>query len=288
MAGDLVEDLLRATCKLEGETPTLQNPVRHVLQAVQPSEFKEMVDVSSRDCETGKETINGRILDEVFQFPDDDKILFTFPELEKLTGIQAVKKAMSELYSSVIFSKLRARADTDLKDSLQQSFHMRFVGNPGTGKTVTARVVAKLLVKLGVIQPPEPSVAPALEDVVAMQNNEEKDRFIEASRSMLVGEVVGETAQKTMRATASALGGVLFVDEAYSLVQGTEDSYGLEAVATLIKEMEDKRGELIVVLAGYEKEMDDFFESNPGFKSRVPFTFYFEASSLHTLLRPRR
>ncbi|OLP76219.1 Stage V sporulation protein K [Symbiodinium microadriaticum] len=98
----------------------------------------------------------------------------------------------------------------------------------------------------------------------------------EASRADLVGEYVGATALKVQKVVQEAMGGVLFIDEAYALVQGSRDSYGVEAVDTLIKEMEDNRAHLIVILAGYTKEMDDFFNSNPGFRSRVPFSFSFE------------
>ncbi|CAE7775904.1 spoVK, partial [Symbiodinium microadriaticum] len=99
---------------------------------------------------------------------------------------------------------------------------------------------------------------------------------MEASRADLVGEYVGATALKVQKVVQEAMGGVLFIDEAYALVQGSRDSYGVEAVDTLIKEMEDNRAHLIVILAGYTKEMDDFFNSNPGFRSRVPFSFSFE------------
>ncbi|CAJ1360496.1 unnamed protein product [Effrenium voratum] len=97
----------------------------------------------------------------------------------------------------------------------------------------------------------------------------------EASRADLVGEYVGATAMKVQKVVKEALGGVLFIDEAYALVQGGRDNFGVEAVDTLIKEMEDNRAHLIVILAGYTKEMEDFFNSNPGFQSRVPFSFHF-------------
>merc|ERR1719464_1242352 len=98
----------------------------------------------------------------------------------------------------------------------------------------------------------------------------------EASRMDLVAEYMGQTAIKTMQLIDASMGGVLFIDEAYALVQGDRDTFGQEAVATLIKEMEDRRENVIVICAGYEHEMETFFDSNPGFKSRVPFTFHFE------------
>merc|ERR1719454_2062162 len=99
--------------------------------------------------------------------------------------------------------------------------------------------------------------------------------FLELSRAELVGQHSGQTAPLVEKAVKAAQGGVMFIDEAYSLKQGPKDTYGQEAVDALIKEMEDKRDQVIVILAGYQKEMQDFFKSNPGFVSRVPFSFHF-------------
>jgi hypothetical protein len=179
-----------------------------------------------------------------------------------------------------------------------QSFHMRFLGNPGTGKTVMARVVGRLLVALGAIKKPDQPVErdygmdhnpymapPGEEDMYGYGYGEEKKKdkkkdgdivWNEASRMDLVAEYMGQTAIKTMQLIDASMGGVLFIDEAYALVQGDRDTFGQEAVATLIKEMEDRRENVIVICAGYQHEMETFFDSNPGFKSRVPFTFHFE------------
>jgi|GEM_PF-1094423 len=136
-----------------------------------------------------------------------------------------------------------------------KNFHMLFLGNPGTGKTVSARLMAKLLYEAGILP---------------------MDKFVETSRSELVGLFVGHTAQKVKEVVRRALGGVLFIDEAYSLFQGERDTFGMEAIATLVKEMEDHRNELVVIMAGYEKEMRAFLSANSGLKSRVGYTFYFE------------
>jgi len=180
-----------------------------------------------------------------------------FEELEHMIGLDSIKGTVRELYCTVRFDKLRA--DAELPKLSSQTFHMRFLGNPGTGKTVVARIVGRLLVELGVIQ----------------TEDRTEHVFNEVSRQDLVAEYVGQTAIKTATAVHDSLGGILFVDEAYSLV-GEGDRYGQEAVDTLIKEVEDKRRKVVIILAGYEAEMVKFFSSNPGFESRVPFVFHFE------------
>lgn len=191
----------------------------------------------------------------------DTKLAAVFAELDKMVGLASVKRAMREFYASVEFAKVRKSAG--LKALKSQSFHMRFLGNPGTGKTVVARIVGKLLIALGAISHPG-----------NLRNREPV--FNEVARSDLVAQYVGQTAPKVQKEVEKSLGGVFFLDEAYSLVNGERDQFGHEAVDTLIKEMEDKRANFVVICAGYEDEMDAFFDSNPGFKSRVPFTFFFE------------
>jgi len=167
------------------------------------------------------------------------------------------------LYCNIKFRQLRT--SLQLKDTSEQSYHMRFLGNPGTGKTVVARDVGAILAKLDV-------VSPKTTDGWIPADN----KFSEVARSELVGEYLGHTAKKVKEKVKLANGGVMFIDEAYSLVQSKHDKFGHEAVDSLIKEMEDNRGHVIIILAGYEAEMETFFDSNPGFKSRVPFTFNFE------------
>lgn len=169
---------------------------------------------------------------------------------------------MRTLYCNIKFRQLRN--SLQLKDTSEQSYHMRFLGNPGTGKTVVARDVGEILSAMSIVVPKTD------------EGWERGEKFHEVSRPILVGQYVGHTARAVKEAVQKANGGVMFIDEAYSLVQSDDDSFGHEAVDTLIKEMEDNRGHVIVILAGYETEMETFFTSNPGFKSRVPFTFNFE------------
>ena len=144
------------------------------------------------------------------------------------------------------------------------SKHMIFTGNPGTGKTTVARILAKYLKASGILK---------------------SGHLIEVSRKDLVGQYVGHTAVLTSQVISSAIGGVLFIDEAYSLFRGTNDSYGLEAIDTLVKAMEDNRDNLVVVLAGYKKEMDEFLTANSGLRSRFSNIIEFNDYSGEELYR---
>lgn len=174
--------------------------------------------------------------------PDDD----TDPmeELMALTGLTQVKESIRTLTNFIRVQQ--AREEKGMK-AQQVSYHVVFTGNPGTGKTTVARLLAGVYKSLGVLK---------------------KGHLVETDRSGLIAEYAGQTAVKVNKVVDSALDGILFIDEAYALVGEGQDTFGREAVATLIKRIEDDRGRLIVILAGYSEEMMRFIESNPGFKSR--------------------
>lgn len=174
-----------------------------------------------------------------------------FKELNSLVGLTKVKKSLYDLVD-LITLKNKTKGDLKLNNI---NLHMLFLGNPGTGKTTVARMLSNILYNLKYIR---------------------QNKLIEVSSKDLVAEYVGQTAPKTMEVINKALGGILFIDEAYSLAVDKNNSYNAEAIATLIKAMEDYRDDLVVIFAGYTKEMQDFINSNSGIASRIGYTFTFE------------
>ncbi|MGD0559579.1 MAG: AAA family ATPase [Streptosporangiaceae bacterium] len=178
-------------------------------------------------------------------------------ELDAMIGLQPVKEQVRSIAASVEAARRRAVAGVSTDKPMR---HFVFLGPPGTGKTTVARVIAKIFYAFGLLDMPE---------------------VVEAQRSDLVGEYLGATAIKTNELIDSAIGGVLFIDEAYSLVNegdGQSDRFGMEAVQTLLKRAEDNREDLIIILAGYEKQMESFLTTNPGlgsrFATRIKFPTY--------------
>ena len=170
-------------------------------------------------------------------------------ELDALIGLQAIKHDVKELIAFVKVQKLRE--ESGLK-SAPVSLHLVFTGNPGTGKTTVARIIARLYKQIGVLS---------------------KGQLVEVDRSGLVAGYVGQTALKTQQKIEEAMGGILFIDEAYALAKEGND-FGQEAVDTILKAMEDNRADFVVIVAGYTEPMRQFIESNPGLESR--FNKYIE------------
>lgn len=181
-------------------------------------------------------------------------------ELGALVGMEEMKRMIKEIYAWIYVNK--KRDELGLK-ARKQALHMMFKGNPGTGKTTVARLIGKLFLKMNVLS---------------------KGHLIEAERADLVGEYIGHTAQKTRDLVKRAHGGILFIDEAYSLGRGGEKDFGKEAIDTLVKHMEDKQHEFILILAGYSREMDYFLTLNPGLHSRFPLVLDFPDYNIEELM----
>jgi|SRR5699024_4581454 len=169
----------------------------------------------------------------------------------QLVGMEHMRQSLREIYA---IEQINKRREAQHLKSSKQVYHMLFSGNPGTGKTTVARKLANIFYEIGVLP---------------------KNHIIEVDRSELVGEYIGQTAQKTKAIIKKALGGILFIDEAYSLARGGEKDFGKEAIDTLVKFMEDYSTQFILILAGYPKEMEYFLSLNPGLESRFPFIFNF-------------
>lgn len=185
-----------------------------------------------------------------------------FKELNELVGLNKVKQVLNELVNLI---ELKEKSDGVLNIK-NTNLHMVFLGNPGTGKTTVARLIAQILYNLKYIK---------------------QNKLIEVSSKDLVAEYVGQTGPKTMAVIEKAKGGVLFIDEAYSLASSsaTGNSYNAEAIATLIQEMENNRDNLVVIFAGYTKEMQAFLDSNSGIVSRIGYTLEFEDYTKQELLK---
>jgi len=186
------------------------------------------------------------------ELPPPENIDDLKKELNEYIGLAGIKKEVTNLINMVTVYNLRRRHNLPTVD---MSLHMVFTGNPGTGKTMIARLMARIYRSLGILS---------------------KGQLVEVDRSGLVAGYVGQTAKKTSDVIEKAKGGVLFIDEAYALNSSSENDFGQEAIDTLLKAMEDNREDLVVIVAGYDKLMDDFIHSNPGLESRFNRYLHFD------------
>jgi stage V sporulation protein K len=193
-----------------------------------------------------------------------EQLLRILSELDDLIGLEDVKSVVREIFSLIYMQQRRKNLNLKTESVV---LHMVFKGNPGTGKTTIARLLAKMFHESGLL---------------------EKGHLVEVERADLVGEYIGHTAQKTREAIKKALGGVLFIDEAYSLARGGEKDFGRESIDALVKGMEDYRAQFVAIIAGYEAEMDWFLSTNPGLPSRFPIHINFPDYDTRALLEIAR
>ena len=253
-AGADVRDYVAAQCTAQKGAAGLSACTDHIFRAL--SEYCLRTD----ETLTGTVTLTAGPEGVLFRLNDGaDQLLFDLlpaaytgaldairAEINELVGLAPVKESVFGLADNLQVQQRRAAAG--LKTA-SLSMHMIFTGNPGTGKTTIARLVARYLKAIGALK---------------------GGQLVEVTRADLVGRYTGHTAPLTNSVIESALGGVLFIDEAYSLYRGEQDSFGLEAIDTLVKGMEDHRDELVVILAGYTREMETFLTANSGLASRFP------------------
>lgn len=215
------------------------------------------------DSEVSKEelvTLTSEDFGVNLEFDAREKMKELQDELDNLVGLNDVKNIIKGIINTLELQYRKKEMGIQSEDI---SLNMIFAGNPGTGKTTVARIIGKILKAIGVLK---------------------KGHMVEVTRSDLVGEYVGQTAPKTLNKIKEAYGGILFIDEAYSLNGNDGNDFGKEAIATLIKEMEDSKDKLVVIMAGYTKEIRDLINLNPGMESRVKFTVEFSDYNTNELM----
>ncbi len=226
----------------------IRNPLNKIVMSFS-KKGKKVSNINQDNSETSSKSIDLKEIEKVYQ------------ELDSLIGLDNVKELVKEIKAFVIIDQKRKEKNLSTEPLV---FHMIFSGNPGTGKTTVARILGKLFSSLDILY---------------------SGHVVEVERADLVGEFVGQTAQKVKAKINEALGGILFIDEAYSLARGGEKDFGKEAIDTLVKAMEDHKNEFILILAGYKKEMEYFLMSNPGLRSRFPIHLEFHDYSIEELMK---
>ena len=236
-------EILRKSQKNLNKKQSKNNSKQNLDSTTKTKSNTKVSNIKNDNFKEGNEAIKSR---------EDDHLDNLLSELKELIGLKSVKE---EVYSLISFVRAQKKRRSLGLKSGNITNHLLFLGSPGTGKTEVARLIGKIFKAIGILR---------------------KGHFVETDRSQLVGEYIGHTAPKTLDVCNKALDGVLFIDEAYSLSNQLERDFGHEAIATLLKFMEDKRDQIIVIAAGYPKEMKDFLNSNSGLKSRFNSTLIFE------------
>lgn len=225
--------------------------IRNVNERILKAVANRVVENNENDVTTIK-NIDIEAVKNIGRYEEDGTKKDAMEELNKLIGIKKVKEQVEQFVALAEVNKRRAEQG---KSTSSFSLHSMFLGNPGTGKTTVARLVGEVLYQKGVIA---------------------EDKLVEVSRTDLVAGYIGQTAEKTRKVLESALGGVLFIDEAYALNSGSSNDFGQEALDEILKFMEDHRDDIVIIFAGYTKEMGEFLNMNSGLRSRIPNTFDFE------------
>lgn len=228
-------------------------PTDHIRKKIERGELNTIAALELFGGSKGKSRVGGEEKNE----PCATAALW---ELNLLVGLVEVKQVVDEIKAYIEIQQKRSVHNLKCNPV---TLHMVFKGNPGTGKSTVARILSKLLLNVGALS---------------------SGHLVEVERADLVGEYIGHTAQKTRVQMQKAMGGILFIDEAYSLGRGGDKDFGKEAIDVLVKGMEDYRNEFMLVLAGYHKEMDYFMRINPGLNSRFPIQITFPDYSIKELL----
>jgi Holliday junction resolvasome RuvABC ATP-dependent DNA helicase subunit len=254
----LIRKFMANTDAREGNAHTVSNMLTAALR-------RQAVRLHDQQTAAGAAKVNAALLtlddfagETAHEDMDEETIL---KQLDDFTGLDRVKKFVRSLYSTTMVEK--ARISAGFPPQRQEALHMIFKGNPGTGKTSFAKILAQLFRKMGLVS---------------------RGQLIEAKRADLVAGYLGQTAHKTYELIQSARGGVLFIDEAYGLVNDKPDPYGEEALTTLLEAMETHRSDLVVILAGYTSQMEGLLKKNPGLPSRFPHQVVFSDFTPEELL----